>query len=92
MLDTFGTKPCDGCGNSEEYCPECSTCHACLREHEESASAASNKRIEELVEVCKAMREWIDAVPKGTQLPVMPGFDRDWADSVINGDVIEDDD
>jgi hypothetical protein len=30
------------------------------------------------------MREWIDAVPSDTVLPTMPGFDRDWADSVID--------
>jgi hypothetical protein len=30
----------------------------------------------------KAMLEWIDAVPDDIVLPVMPGFDRDWADTV----------
>lgn len=30
------------------------------------------------------MRNWIDAVPKEIQLPTMPGFGRDWADSVID--------
>jgi hypothetical protein len=27
--------------------------------------------------------EWIDAVPSYTQLPTMPGFDRDVVDSTI---------
>ena len=35
-------------------------------------------------EVVEAMREWIDAVPNDTVLPAMPGFDRDWADDIIN--------
>lgn len=26
--------------------------------------------------------EWIDAVPHDTILPTMPGFDRDWVESV----------
>lgn len=37
----------------------------------------------ELLEVVIAMRDWIDSVPPNIQLPVMPGFDRDWADEVI---------
>ena len=36
-----------------------------------------------LIEVIEAMREWIDAVPADTPLPAMPGFDRDWADTII---------
>ncbi|UUA75147.1 hypothetical protein [Cellvibrio sp. QJXJ] len=39
----------------------------------------------ELIEVANAMRDWIDAVPADTALPTMPGFDRDWADNVIDG-------
>ena len=42
------------------------------------------RRINELTEGAKAMREWIDAVPKNTSLPTMPGFDRDWVDMVID--------
>ena len=38
----------------------------------------------ELRAVARAMLEWIDAVPKDTVLPAMPGFDRDWADMVID--------
>ncbi len=39
----------------------------------------------ELLEVAKAMRDYIDALPTDVvaALPVMPGFDRDWADEVI---------
>ena len=38
---------------------------------------------DELREVAAALREWIDAIPKETALPAMPGVDRDWVDSVI---------
>ena len=27
--------------------------------------------------------EWIDAVPRETVLPAMPGFDRDWVDEIV---------
>lgn len=30
----------------------------------------------------RALREWIDAVPKDTPLPAMPGIDGDWLDGV----------
>lgn len=40
-------------------------------------------KMADLLEVAKAMREWIDAVPVDVALPSMPGFDRDWADSVL---------
>jgi len=42
-----------------------------------------------LVEVALAMREWIDAVPSDTVLPAMPGFDRDWADSIISNSPVD---
>lgn len=45
------------------------------------------KKVEALTEVATAMRDWIDAVPRETPLPAMPGFDRDWADGVIAGDM-----
>ena len=35
-----------------------------------------------LMEVCSAAFDWIDNVPSDTELPAMPGFDRDWADEV----------
>ena len=41
-------------------------------------------RSEELEELAIAMRTYIDAIPKDVVLPVMPGFDRDWADSIID--------
>ena len=37
----------------------------------------------ELREVAIALREWIDAVPSDTPLPVMPGVNRDWIDEVL---------
>jgi hypothetical protein len=42
-------------------------------------------RVEELKEIAKCAIDWIDAVPSETPLPVMPGFDRDWFDNVIDG-------
>lgn len=42
------------------------------------------EKLNSLREVVEAMREWIDAVPNDTVLPAMPGFDRDWADDIIN--------
>jgi hypothetical protein len=41
------------------------------------------KQNEELLKVAVALREWIDAVPKETVLPAMPGVDRDWVDAVL---------
>jgi hypothetical protein len=40
---------------------------------------------DELLEVTLAMRDYIDALPDylADQFPAMPGFDRDWADGVI---------
>lgn len=42
--------------------------------------------VPEITKVAKAMREWIDAIPKDVvaSLPAMPGFDRDWADEIIS--------
>ena len=37
----------------------------------------------QLLEALKAALRWIDAVPSGTQLPAMPGFDRDEVDAAI---------
>lgn len=83
----FGDKPCEDCGSSTDYCSECSTCHACLGQSRISNEAKLSQILsqrDELLEVVKAMRQWIDAVPSNTPLPAMPGFDRDWADSVID--------
>ena len=38
--------------------------------------------ISQLLEVIRAYREYVDALLKGLALPEMPGFDRDWADTV----------
>ncbi|CAI1579725.1 Uncharacterised protein [Serratia proteamaculans] len=40
----------------------------------------------EIVSVARAMRDYIDALPADVvaALPTMPGFDRDWADEVID--------
>jgi hypothetical protein len=40
---------------------------------------------DELLEITIAMRDYIDAIPDylADQFPAMPGFDRDWADGVI---------
>lgn len=35
------------------------------------------------VEALKATLNWIDNVPQDTPLPAMPGFDRDWVDSLL---------
>lgn len=35
-----------------------------------------------LAALCDAL-EWIDAVPQGTELPAMPGFDRDAVNQLI---------
>jgi len=41
------------------------------------------KRYSDLKEVAVAMLEWIDAVPSDTQLPSMPGFEREWVDEIL---------
>jgi hypothetical protein len=41
------------------------------------------KNSSSMIEVLEAALAWIDAVPKDTELPTMPGFDRDWADLVL---------
>ena len=50
---------------------------------EEAANAHLIATAPELLEVLEAAIEWIDAVPSDTELPAMPGFDRDWAEMVI---------
>lgn len=42
------------------------------------------KTEQELLWSLKAALEWIDAVPENIQLPAMPGFDRDWVESLID--------
>jgi len=55
-------------------------------EDEEAQEANANliAAAPELLEVLQAAIEWIDSVPADTTLPTMPGFDRDWANSVID--------
>lgn len=52
--------------------------------HENWINQELQRRYEELHEVALAMRDWIDSVPKDLPLPTMPGFDPDWADSVLD--------
>jgi phage terminase Nu1 subunit (DNA packaging protein) len=45
----------------------------------------ARKRYIEAVEVARALRDYIDAIPKNVEFAVaMPGIDRDWVDSVID--------
>lgn len=55
-----------------------------LLQLEKNKIKSLQNEVKDLREVAKAMREWIDAVPKDTPLPAMPGFDREWADGVID--------
>ena len=65
-------------GTMDLICPDC------LKELETKLAEREQEPAQsELLEVVLAMRDWIDAVPQDTQLPAMPGFDRDWANAVI---------
>lgn len=44
---------------------------------------SQQKLTEELAALSEAALAWIDAVPKETPLPAMPGFDRDWANGTL---------
>lgn len=48
-------------------------------------AVSSEEQINELRSALSAALEWIDAIPKevAAKLPTMPGFDRDWANSLI---------
>lgn len=46
--------------------------------------AALEKVCENLEKALNAALEWIDAVPKDTPLPTMPGVDRDWINSSLD--------
>lgn len=39
--------------------------------------------IAELRAALRSSLGWIDAVPTDAPLPTMPGFDRDWAESLL---------
>jgi len=54
-------------------------CH----QHENWMAKQQRAKIAELKEVAEAMRDWILAVPTDTVLPAMPGFDWDWAMTVV---------
>jgi len=47
-------------------------------------SESAEDLLKEALELLGYAFEWIDAVPEETPLPAMPGFDRDWADGVID--------
>lgn len=47
-----------------------------------AALESKDEGVGELVEALDATLTWIDAVPSETALPTMPGFDRDWVESV----------
>lgn len=51
---------------------------------ERKANAKLIAAAPELLEALEAALEWIDAVPSDTQLPAMPGFDRDWVNGIID--------
>jgi len=44
------------------------------------------KLLKDLLEIIRAQQEYIDAIPTETAavFPAMPGFDRDWADTVVS--------
>ncbi len=46
----------------------------------------SGMTIKELQSALSAALEWIDAIPKdvAAKLPTMPGFDRDWAENLLD--------
>jgi len=54
-----------------------------IRRHETQKKIQLRKSLKELVEVAKAMREYIDAIPE-VELGTMPGMDRDWVDATID--------
>lgn len=42
------------------------------------------KTEQELLWALKAALDWIDSIPDDIKLPAMPGFDRDWVESLID--------
>lgn len=51
-----------------------------------------DREIALLRECLRMTMAWIDAVPRDTELPAMPGFDRDYVVSVMKGHDPESDD
>lgn len=51
-----------------------------------AGAAWADKQNEDLRSIAAALLEYIDAIPKGLQFEKsMPGIDREWAESVIQG-------
>ena len=48
------------------------------------ALSKANARIAKLEEIIGWCFEYLDAIPKDIVLPVMPGFDRDYANEVYD--------
>lgn len=77
------SKSCEICGDTDNYCGECGTCHSCL----DDASVAQEIKIKRLKECLGWALEYIDAIPSdaAAQFPAMPGFDRDYVNCVLSG-------
>ena len=54
-----------------------------LTQQERRANTRLIASAPELLQIAQFALAYIDAIPKDLDLPAMPGFDRDWADSVI---------
>ena len=58
---------CELCGNKEDYCSECNTCHACLEENQKEIQSQlkekeeENRKLKEGVKVGKTIDygEWL---------------------------------
>lgn len=72
MLKKFPTNEYMDCPVPKEYWP-------IIQEY----SAQQNRAY---VEALKWTLEFIDAIPKDIQLPIMPGFDRDYVNSLIQNE------
>lgn len=53
-------------------------------------SSGTKTREEYLAECLRWALEWIDAVPNYVVLPSMPGFDRDYVNNILAGNLPED--
>ena len=50
---------------------------------QQAANARLISAAPELLDALRMALDWIDAVPVDLQLPTMPGFDRDYVDSLV---------
>ncbi len=57
-----------------------------------TTAATDAELIAELRDALASAFEWIDAVPAALPLPPMPGFDREWAESLLTHVVGQTDD